>query len=135
MAGWRNIRGIWSEFEAGFATEQACREYLFAAEIAGGVSLPALQRSIPLLAGAVGADAMSAVWSPDLGNGAGTIFQDTRKPLVDWFRAMYWLASQKNGASTPWACRGCWDWADYKTAWTWLHKLCGGRWYDRGVTG
>jgi hypothetical protein len=25
---------------------------------------------------------------------AGTILQDTRKALVDWFRAMYWLAGQ-----------------------------------------
>ena len=28
---------------------------------------------------------------------AGTIFQDTRKPLTDWFRAMYWVRTQKNG--------------------------------------
>ena len=32
---------------------------------------------------------------------AGTIFQDTRKPLVDWFRAMYWVASRKR-AVVPW---------------------------------
>ena len=25
--------------------------------------------------------------------------QDTRKPLVDWFRAMYWVTTQKSGAS------------------------------------
>ena len=30
---------------------------------------------------------------------AGTIFQDTRKPLVLWFRAMWYVTSQKNGAS------------------------------------
>jgi hypothetical protein len=30
---------------------------------------------------------------------AGTIFQDTRKPLVMWFRAMWYVTSQKNGAS------------------------------------
>jgi hypothetical protein len=30
---------------------------------------------------------------------AGTIFQDTRKPLTVWFRAMWAVTSQKNGAS------------------------------------
>jgi transposase-like protein len=53
---------------------------------------------------------------------AGTIFQDTRKPLVDWFRAMYWLASQKNGASALGLQRVL-GLGSYKTAWTWLHKL------------
>ena len=30
---------------------------------------------------------------------AGTIFQDTRKPLTLWFRAIWWVTTQKNGAS------------------------------------
>jgi transposase-like protein len=30
---------------------------------------------------------------------AGTIFQDTRTPLPTWFRAMWWVASQKTGAT------------------------------------
>ena len=53
---------------------------------------------------------------------AGTIFQDTRKPLVDWFRAMYWLSSQKNGASALGLQRVL-GLGSYKTAWTWLHKF------------
>jgi transposase-like protein len=53
---------------------------------------------------------------------AGTIFQDTRQPLVDWFRAMYWLASQKNGASAL-GLQAVLGLGSYKTAWTWLHKL------------
>src|SRR5258708_39445092 len=52
---------------------------------------------------------------------AGTIFQDTRKPLVDWFRAMYWLATQKNGASALGLQRVL-GLGSYKTAWTWLQK-------------
>ena len=74
-----------------------------------------------LLASAVGADAMPALWSPDVGDG-GTIFQDTRKPLLDWFRAMYWLVSQKNGASALGLQRVL-GLGSYKTAWTWLHKF------------
>lgn len=53
---------------------------------------------------------------------AGTIFQDTRKPMVDWFRAMYWLTSQKNGASAI-GLQQVLGLGSYKTAWTWLHKL------------
>jgi transposase-like protein len=53
---------------------------------------------------------------------AGTIFQDTRKPLVELFRAMYWLASQKNGASALGLQRVL-GLGSYKTAWTWLHKF------------
>ena len=30
---------------------------------------------------------------------AGTIFQDTRKPLRLWFRAIWHVTSQKNGVS------------------------------------
>jgi hypothetical protein len=30
---------------------------------------------------------------------AGTIFQDTRTPLPVWFRALWWVTTQKNGAS------------------------------------
>ena len=53
---------------------------------------------------------------------AGTIFQDTRKPLQSWFRAMWWLTSQKNGASALGLQRVL-GLGSYKTAWTWLHKL------------
>ncbi len=53
---------------------------------------------------------------------AGTIFQDTRKPLVTWFRAMWYVTSQKNGASALGLQRVL-GLASYETAWTWLHKL------------
>ncbi len=41
-----------------------------------------------ILAGALDLVGVPQVRTPNLGDG-GTIFQDTRKPLVDWFRAMY----------------------------------------------
>ena len=53
---------------------------------------------------------------------AGTIFQDTRKPLTLWFRAVWWVTSQKNGASAMGLQRVL-GLKSYKTAWTWLHKL------------
>ncbi len=53
---------------------------------------------------------------------AGTIFQNTRKPLMLWFRAMWWVTSQKNGASALGLQRVL-GLGSYKTAWIWLHKL------------
>lgn len=53
---------------------------------------------------------------------AGTIFQDTRLPLVSWFRAMWYMTSQKNGASAL-NIQRILGLGSYRTAWTWLHKL------------
>ena len=53
---------------------------------------------------------------------AGTIFQGTRSPLPLWFRAMWWVSTQKNGAGAlgPQRVLGL---NSYETAWTWLHKM------------
>ncbi len=53
---------------------------------------------------------------------AGTIFQDTRKPLKLWFQAMWWVVGQKNGASAV-GLNHVLGIGSEKTAWTWLHKL------------
>src|ERR1700722_4075265 len=53
---------------------------------------------------------------------AGTILQDTRTPLPLWFRAMWWMTTQKNGASALGLQRVL-GLKSYETAWTWLHKL------------
>jgi transposase-like protein len=53
---------------------------------------------------------------------AGTIFQDSRLPLMLWFRAVWWVTSQKNGVSAMGLQRVL-GLKSYKTAWTLLHKL------------
>jgi len=53
---------------------------------------------------------------------AGTVFQDTRKPLKMWFRAMWYVTSQKKGASALGLQRVL-GLGSYQTAWAWLHKL------------
>jgi transposase-like protein len=53
---------------------------------------------------------------------AGTIFQDTHKPLRLWFRAIWYVTSQKNGASAM-NIQRILGLGSYVTAWTWLHKL------------
>jgi len=53
---------------------------------------------------------------------SGTIFQDTHKSLVLWFRAIWHIVSQKNGTSALNIQRQL-GIGSYKTAWLWLHKL------------
>src|SRR5208282_3633260 len=53
---------------------------------------------------------------------AGTVLQDTRKPLRLWFLAMWFITSQKNGVSALGLQREL-GLGSYETAWTWLHKL------------
>ena len=53
---------------------------------------------------------------------AGTIFAGSRSSLVTWFRAIWWVTSQKNGASAK-GLQRILGLGSYKTAWTWLHKL------------
>jgi len=108
------------EFEARFSTEEACREYLFRLRWPDGFCCPRCggRKNWPksdVLLQCSGCDYQSSVI-------AGTIFQDTRKPLRLWFRAAWWITSQKNGASAM-SLQRVLGLKSYKTAWTWLHKL------------
>lgn len=53
---------------------------------------------------------------------AGTIFHRSKKPLMVWFRALWWIVAQKNGVSALGLTRIL-GLGSYRTAWTWLHKL------------
>jgi transposase-like protein len=108
------------DFEERFRTEQACVEYLFHLRWPEGFRCPrcghpdawpmrrALYRCVRCRF--------------DTSVTAGTIFQDTRKPLRLWFRAIWHLTSQKYGANAL-GLQRILDLGSYQTAWTWLHKL------------
>jgi hypothetical protein len=53
---------------------------------------------------------------------AGTLFHKTHKPLRTWFFAMWFVTSQKHGASAL-GLKRVLGFGSYNTAWTWLHKL------------
>jgi len=50
------------------------------------------------------------------------MFHDTRKPLKDWFVAIWWVTTQKYGASAQ-GLQQILGLKSYQTAWTWLHKI------------
>jgi transposase-like protein len=109
-----------AEFEARFSSEEACREYLLRLRWPEGFRCPRCGegktwpvRGVLLQCAACGYQSSVT---------AGTIFQDTRKPLTLWFRAMWAVTSQKNGASAKGLQRVL-GLGSYDTAWTWLHKL------------
>ncbi len=109
-----------TELEARFSTEAACREYLFQLRWPDGFRCPRCgeTKSWPQANGLVrcaGCAYQSSVT-------AGTIFQDSRLPLTLWFRAVWWVTSQKNGVSAIGLQRVL-GLKSYKTAWTLLHKL------------
>lgn len=108
------------ELERRFSDEESCRQYLFELRWPEGFRCPQCQGT--------------KAWKMDRGLRlcadcrhqvsvtAGTIFQDTRYPLRVWFRAIWQVTSQKNGASALGVMRVL-GLGSYKTAWAWLHKL------------
>jgi len=109
-----------AELETRFGTEQACRDYLlklrwpegFVCPRCRGRSAWTTNRNLQVCAGCQYQASLTA----------GTIFQDTRKPLTMWFRAIWWVTAQKNGASAL-GLQRILGLGSYFTAWTWLHKL------------
>jgi len=108
------------EFERRFSGEAACRAYVEAVRWPEGFRCPACQGEA---AGMVREGLYQCRrCRRQTSVTAGTILQDTRKPLVMWFRAMWYVTSQKNGASALGLQRVL-GLGSYETAWTWLHKL------------
>lgn len=108
------------ELEANFGTEEACRAYLARLRWPDGFRCPRCRGCRPwpvrgVLLECAGCGCQTSVT-------AGTIFQDTRTPLPVWFRAIWWVTTQKNGASALGLQRVL-GLKKYKTAWTMLHKL------------
>lgn len=108
------------EFESRFASEEACIDYLIQMRWPEGFRCPSCGeqkawRTKRLLFHCAACGRQVSVT-------AGTVFQGTRKPLRMWFRTMWWVTSQKNGASAK-GLQQSLGLGSYQTAWAWLHKL------------
>ena len=108
------------EFDTRFSSEEGCRQYLRKLRWPEGFVCPkcrgdeawTTKRNLLVCARCQYQASLTA----------GTIFQDTRKPLTVWFKAIWWLTTQKNGASAL-DLQRILGLRTYYTAWTWLHKL------------
>lgn len=109
-----------AEFESWFSSEHACRDYLYTMRWPNGFTCP---RCDSLKAWPIGATLLECSGCHyQLSVTAGTIFQGSHKPLMTWFRAIWWITGQKNGASAL-GLKRMLGLGSYRTAWTWLHKL------------
>jgi len=108
------------EFENRFSSEKACRDYLFDLRWPNGFSCPNCgnDKSWPI------SDVLfqCSQCNHQISVIAGTIFHGTHKPLTLWFRTIWWITGQKNGASAL-GLKRILGLGSYRTAWLWLHKL------------
>jgi len=111
----------YQEFLEWFADEPACRRYLlrcrwpegFQCGRCGGKAEPWTTGRGYLHCRQCGSEVSVT---------AGTIFERTQIPLRIWFAAMWFVTSQKDGASAL-GLKRVLGLGSYQTAWTWLHKL------------
>jgi transposase-like protein len=108
------------ELEERFATEDACWNYLFKLRWPDGFICPRCGTAENWTATRGRLICRSCRYQGSVT--AGTIFQDTRKPLRLWLQAVWHVTSQKNGASAV-SLQQVLGLGSYVTAWTWLHKL------------
>lgn len=108
------------EFIKRFSTEEQCREYLYNIRFPNGFRCPRCENAKAWKIGATLYECTKCGRQTSVT--AGTVFQDTRKPLMDWFIAIWWVTTQKNGASAE-GLKQILGLHSDQTAWTWLHKI------------
>jgi len=108
------------EFQHWFGSEDACRAYLVHLRWPDGFRCPRCQHEKAWLTSRQVYHCQQCGGQTSVT--AGTIFQDTRKPLRLWFEAIWYLVNQKNGVSALGLQRML-GFSRYETVWGWLHKL------------
>lgn len=115
-----------AEFERMFPDEEACRAYLVARRWPDGVRCPRCGAEIPK-----GISTMPWRWACRacatdntyrFSHLTGTIFENTNKPLRDWFRVIHMMLTNKKGMSALQIHRFL-GFGSYKTAWLMCHKV------------
>jgi transposase-like protein len=118
--GMKEYPMTFDDFIAQFASEEDCREYLFNLRWKDGFVCPQCGSKHYGVRGDGLYLCLECKHKTSVTT--GTIFQDTRKPLRSWFLAIWWVTTQKNGASAE-GLQQILGLNSYQTAWTWLHKI------------
>lgn len=108
------------QFEKRFSSEEACLEYVAKLRWPDGFRCPRCHHNKAWITKRKLYHCIQCSYETSVT--AGTIFQDTRKPLQLWFRAIWYVVSQKNGVSAMGLQRVL-GFQRYETIWIWLHKL------------
>jgi len=114
-----------AQFEARFTDETACAVYLIARRWPEGVRCPRCGNAkVTKLADGLHWQCYEC--APDtsyrFSHIAGTIFENTNKPLRDWFKVTHLMLTSKKGMSALQIMRYM-GFGSYKTAWGMCHKI------------
>ncbi|HXQ17159.1 MAG TPA: IS1595 family transposase, partial [Caulobacteraceae bacterium] len=119
------------QFEKAFVTEEDCIEYLMSHRWPSGVIVcPRCGETEKVFS----VKTMAYKWqcyscSPDSGYRfsviAGTIFENTNKPLREWFRVIHMMMTSKKGVSALQIHRVM-GFGSYRTAWYMCHRVRAG---------
>jgi len=114
--------GTFQDFEHWFSTESACLEFIAKLRWPEGFICPGCgeKTAKPSLMGR--GLFLCRKCKRQTSITSGTLFHGSHKPLRTWFLAMWFVTSQKHGASAL-GLKRVLGLGSYDTAWSWLHKL------------
>jgi transposase-like protein len=118
---WRDFPKTAIEFDARFHTEEGCRAYWIEARW-GGKPACAKCQSTRVWTERGGRLFECADCGHQTSLTSGTVLEKSKYPLKVWFRAVFEVASRKNGISAK-ELQRIMGFGSYKTAWSWLHKI------------
>jgi transposase-like protein len=108
------------EFEKRFNDEQACRDYMakikwpdgFRCRSCGNQHYWISSRGLYICTRCESPNSLTA----------NTVMHGTKKPLMFWFKAMWWFTTRQSGVNAI-NLKDLLGLRSYQTAWVWLHKL------------
>lgn len=114
--------GTFQDFDHWFSTESACLEFIAKLRWPEGFVCPSCGEKVakPSLMGR--GLFLCRKCKRQTSITSGTLFHGSHKPLRTWFLAMWFVTSQKHGASAL-GLKRVLGLGSYDTAWSWLHKL------------
>jgi IS1 family transposase/transposase-like protein len=114
------------QFEAAFPDEDACKAYLVARRWPNGVICPRCGAVKPFPVGTMPFKWQCYQCAPDSGyrfsHLTGTIFENTNKPLRQWFKVVHLMTTSKKGISSLQIQRQL-GFGSYETALNMTHKI------------
>ena len=128
MASRKQIHQMtFAQWEAMFPTEEACERYLTRNRWPNGVSCPRCGNTevYALASGIHWQCHACASQGYRFSVIAGTIFENTNKPLRDWFRVIHLMLTSNKGMSALQSHRML-GFGSYKTAWYMCHRVRAG---------
>lgn len=111
------------EFERRFGNEDGCRAYLYAMRWPSGWTCPRCKKQGDPWVPANRDLLICPFCEYQCSLKAGTVFQKSKRPLTDWFKAIYYITEHSKQGVSALGLMKFMGFGKIATAWTWLHKL------------